>query len=124
MVSTIGLSNLYVYLHTVKEFQVFARSTNNSIEHQSFVGTELNCSSVLFFWHSEETLTGTTTPGLGGPGSNVNKGLLPIPHFSKTGALPKDVVWSLYGFFLNMHTYFSLIPPNYFHIQVRLDKSI
>ena len=37
-----------ILLHTVKWFQVLLCITNNSIEHQSFVYTQLNDQTVLF----------------------------------------------------------------------------
>ena len=35
-------------------------------------------------------MSGSSTPGQSGPGSNVNEGLLHIPLISKAGALPSD----------------------------------
>ena len=37
-------------------------------------------------------LTGTTTPGQSGPGSNSTEEMLYIPHSSKTGASLLDLV--------------------------------
>ena len=36
------------------------------------------------------TLSGATTPGRRGPGSNGNEGLVQIPQISKAGASPPD----------------------------------
>ena len=38
------------------------------------------------------TLTGTTTPGLSGPGSNGNEGVLYITQSPRTGDLTSDTV--------------------------------
>ena len=37
-------------------------------------------------------LTGATTPGQSGPGSNGNEGVLHIPQGSRTGTSPPDAV--------------------------------
>ena len=50
--------------------------------------TQLNSS----IWPIVEILTGTTTLGQSGPGSNVNEGVIHIPQSSKTGALPSYAV--------------------------------
>ena len=43
-------------------------------------------------WPIDRTLSGTTTPGQSGPGSNGNKGVLCIPQSSCiTGASPVDI---------------------------------
>ena len=38
----------------------------------------------------DRTLSGATTPGQSGPGSDGNEGVLSIPQSSKTGASPSD----------------------------------
>ena len=44
-------------------------------------------------WPINKTLSGATTPGLSGPGSDVNEGVLCIPESSNfTGASPSDCV--------------------------------
>ena len=45
------------------------------IEYKSFFNKSI--------WPIDETLTGTTTPGQGGPGSNGNKEVLHTPQISK-----------------------------------------
>ena len=90
--------------------------TNNSIKHQSFVYIQLNDQTVLFWtiqfsinhsfahslnvqnssiWPMGKTLSGATTPGLSGPGSNGNERVLHIPQSSRTGASPSDAGHSL-----------------------------
>ena len=43
-------------------------------------------------WAIDGTLTGTTTLGYCGPGSNGNEGVLNTTQISRTGALPSDAV--------------------------------
>ena len=84
--------------------------TNSSIKYQSFSYTQLNDQTVLFqtiqfstshlfalssisnssIWPMDRTLSGTTTLGQNGPGSNDNEGVLHIPQISKTDASPSD----------------------------------
>ena len=45
-------------------------------------------------------LSGATTPGQSGPGSNGNKGVLHIPQMSKAGASPSDCLMSYLGYLL------------------------
>ena len=45
----------------------------------------------------ERTLSGTTTLGQSGPGSNGNEGVLLIPQSSKAGASPSDCLMSYLG---------------------------
>ena len=53
------------------------------------------CSSI---WPVEKTLSGATTTGQSGPGSNGNKGLLRIPQSSSiTDASPSDCLVSYTG---------------------------
>ena len=70
----------YSFVCPIKWFQVFLWNTNNSI-CQSFVCRQLNDPTVL---------SGTTTPGKSGPGSNVNEEILHIPQSSRTWASPSD----------------------------------
>ena len=89
---------LILYLHAVKWLQVLLFNTNNSIQHYSFVCTQLNGNNYYnvsfkvqfnishlfpqsslvnsFIRTIYGTLTGTTTPGLSGPGDNRNVGVL------------------------------------------------
>ena len=69
-----------------------------AIKHQSFVYIQLNITILFqtiqfsesaqfkfqngFIWPIERTLSGSTTPGLSGPGSNGNEGKLRIPSTS------------------------------------------
>ena len=62
------------YLHAVKCFQVLLFKTNNSANIIIIPNKRLN-SSILPIGG---TLTGTTTPGQSGPGSNLNEGVLNI----------------------------------------------
>ena len=82
-------------------FQVLLCITNNSIKHQSFVYTQLNDLTDLFLtiqfsinhfyalsfnvnsiWPIDRTLSGATTLGQSGPGSDGNEGVLCIPQSS------------------------------------------
>ena len=64
----------------------------------------LNYSRQLYFtynlhtgcsiWSIDSTLSGVTTPGQSGPGSNGNEGVLHIPQISKAGVLPSDGLMS------------------------------
>ena len=92
-------------MHTVKWFQVLLYNTSNSIQHYLFVCIQFNLFQVLIcntnsilhsfaraqlngfkkrkwlnisIWHIDRTLTGTTSPGQSGPGSNGNEGVLHI----------------------------------------------
>ena len=72
--------------------------TNNSIKRQSFLYTQLNVKTVLFqniqfstsavlmsnnsIWSIDWTLSGATTPGQSGPGSDGNEEVLRIPQSS------------------------------------------
>ena len=82
---------LFSLVNKVKWFQVFLRITNNSIK-QSFIYTQLNVKTVLFqviqfnigmqfssIWPIDRTLSGTTTLGQSGLGSDGNEGVLHIP---------------------------------------------
>ena len=44
------------------------------------------------FWSIDGTVTGTTTSGQRGPGSNSNEGVLHTPQIFWTGVSPLDVV--------------------------------
>ena len=74
-----------------KWFQVLLCITNNSIKNQSFVYSQSNVKTVLFqttqfgiskqfssIWLIDRTLSGATTLGKSGPGSDGNKGVLCI----------------------------------------------
>ena len=51
-------------------------------------------------WTIDRTLSGATTSGQSGPGSNRNEGVLQIPHSSGiTGAPPSDCFVSYPGYF-------------------------
>ena len=80
-----------------KRFQMLLCYPNNYIQHESFVCTQLNSFKYSKWlnsciWPIDGTLTSTTTPGLCGPGSNANKGVLHIPQSSRTAALPSDAI--------------------------------
>ena len=79
--------------------------TNDSIEYQSFVYIQLNDKTVLFqtvqFDPIERTLSGASTPGSKGPGSDNNERILRIPQSSSiTGALPLECLVSYPGLLL------------------------
>ena len=85
-----------IRLHSVKLFQVLLSIANNLIKHQLFVYTQLNdwivpfqtiqfSISYLFALSLNvksinRTLSGTTTLGQSGPGSDGNKGILDNPQ--------------------------------------------
>ena len=50
----------------------------------------------------DRTLSGATTPGQSGPGSNGNEGILQIPQNSTTGILPLDCLVSYPGYLLKV----------------------
>ena len=63
--------------------------------------------SNTFIWSIDRTLSGATTPGQSGPGSDVNEGVLRIHHSSSImGALPSDCLLTYPGHSLG-ETYFS-----------------
>ena len=53
-----------------------------------------------FYWPIDGTLTGTTTPGQSGPGSNCNEGVFYIPQSSRIGASSSDNLVSYPGHML------------------------
>ena len=55
------------------------------IKYKSFLNRSI--------WPIYETLTGTTTSGQSGPGSNGNEGVFHTTQISRTGVSPSDVVW-------------------------------
>ena len=65
----------------------------------SFVCTQFKCQTVLI-WPLDKTLSGATTLGLSGPGSDGYEEVLHIPQSSKTGASPSDGFTSYPGFLL------------------------
>ena len=82
-----------ILLRTVKWFQVLLCITNHSIKPQLFLYTQLNDQKVLFltiqfsmitldvkqfYLPIDRTLSGATTPGQSGPGSEDNEGALRI----------------------------------------------
>ena len=69
----------------------------------------------------DRSLSGATTPGQGGPGSNANKGVLRISQSSSiTGALPSNCLVSYLGHSLGesyssveMQSVYSSTPADY-----------
>ena len=57
-----------------------------------FIFTECKCQSSI--WPIDRTLSGTTSLGQSGPGSNDNEGVIHIPPSSKTGESPLDCLMS------------------------------
>ena len=55
----------------------------------------------------DRTLSGATTPGQSGPGSNDNKRVFHIPQISKAGASPLDCLMSHSGHSLGSECYSS-----------------
>ena len=51
-------------------------------------------------WPIDGTVTGTTTLGQSGPGSNSNEGVFHIPQSSKMGTSPLDALLSYPGHLL------------------------
>ena len=86
-------------MHTVKWFQVLLHNSHNL--------TSVIClRTVCSIWPIERTLSGATTPGQSGPGSNGNKGVLHITQISKARASLSDSLLSYPGHVL--HQVFSL----------------
>ena len=68
-----------LFLHTIKWFQVLQYNSHNL--------TSIICLYILCsIWPINETISGGTTPGQHGHGSNGNEGVLFIPQISKAGA--------------------------------------
>ena len=88
------------FLHTVKWFQVLLYSTNNL---KSVICFRTVCS----IWLIDRTLSGASTPGQSGPGSNSNEGVLHFPQIWKAEASPSDCFVSLSGHSLGEGSYFS-----------------
>ena len=64
-------------------------------------------------WPIDRTLSGATTPGQRGPGSNGNEGLLHIPQSSKIGVSPSDCLVSYSGHSLaEMQSVYSTAPAD------------
>ena len=78
----------FFFLHTFNWFQLLLYNNHN-----------LTCviclHTVCFIWPIDRTLSGATTLGQSGPGSNGNDGVLHIPQISKAGASP-SVCFMLY----------------------------
>ena len=72
-------------------------------------------------WLIDRTLSGATTPGQNGPGSNDNEGVLCIPqNSSTTGASPSECLVSYTGHSLSesyssaeMQSVYSLAPAGW-----------
>ena len=90
---------------------------NNSVKHRSFVYTQLNDQTFLFkkklIYHLfalnlGRTLTGATTLGLIGAGSDGNEGALHTPiNWSITRSSPSDCLLSYAGHSLKAGSYSS-----------------
>ena len=125
---------LFSLVNKVKCFQVFLCITNISIKHQSFIYMQLNVQTVLFqtiqfsistqfssIWPINRTLSGATTCGLSGPGSDAKEGVLWIPQsFRITGASPLDCLVSYPGHLLGesypsaeMQSVYSTVSANW-----------
>ena len=101
-------SILSSFVKKVKWFQVLLCITNNSINHQTFIYTQLNVKTVLFqtiqfnisiqfssIWPIDRTLSDATTLGQNRTGSNGNKVVLYISQSSSiTGASPSECLVS------------------------------
>ena len=111
---------LFSLVNKVKWFQVLLCTLNNSIKHHLFFYTQFNVKTVLFqaiqfsisaqfssIWPKDITLSGTTTLGQCGPGSDSKKGVLRIPQNSNiTGVSPPDCLVSFLG-----HSLGKFYPP-------------
>ena len=75
------------FLHTVKWFQVLQNDSQNLT---SVISLHAVCSIRPIY----KNLSGATTPGQSGPGSNASEGILHINQFYKVGALPSDGLMS------------------------------
>ena len=98
-------TNNSIHFNTLIHSNTWNHFTNNSIRHQSLVYTQLNdqtvpflniqlsinhllnCQTVLFE-PKDRTLSGATSLGQSGPGSNGNEHILHIPQSSNTGTSP------------------------------------
>ena len=77
-------------MHTVIWFPVLLYNIHNL--------TSVTClHRVCSIWPIDKTLSGATTPGQSGPGSNGIKRVLHIPQISKARASPSDVLLSYPG---------------------------
>ena len=61
-----------------------------------------------FIWSIDRTLSGTTTSGQSGPGSNGNEGVLHVPQSFKIGALPSNFLMSYPRYLLGRGSYLSV----------------
>ena len=85
------LNKSELFLHTVKRFQVLLYNSH-------YLTWVICLHTISFIWSIDRTLSGTTTPGQNGPGSNGNEGILCIHQVSKTGASPSDGLISYLGY--------------------------
>ena len=120
---------LFSLVSKIIRFQTLWCITNNLIKHQLFIYSLLNVKTVLFpttqfsisiqfssIWQIGRTLSGATTPGQSGPGSDGKKGVLRIPQsYSITRGLLSEYYvqdtrcWSL--ILLQRCSRFILQPP-------------
>ena len=96
-----------ICLHIVKWLHLFLYNTNN------FIWTRLNDTSSI--WSIDWTLTGTTTPGQSGPGSNGNKGVLPITP----GLKPRNLGHTWGGFTLPQRFSQCILQPQLTRLRER-----
>ena len=90
--------SLIFFLHTVKWFQVLLYNSHNL--------TSVICLHTQFvqFDPIDRTLSGATTQGQCGPGSNGNEEVLHIPQISKAGTPPLDSLMSYPGHSLEVRS--------------------
>ena len=82
--------SLRSFLHTVNWFQVLIYDSRNL--------TLVIClHTVCSIWPIDTTLSGVSTPGQSGLGSNGNEELLHIPQISDSGTSPSDCFLSYLG---------------------------
>ena len=82
--------SLRSFLHTVKWFCVLLYNSHNL--------TSVICLHTVFsIWPIHRTLSGASTPGQSGPGSNSNEEVLHVSQISKAGASPSDNLVSYPG---------------------------
>ena len=75
-------------------------------------------------WPIDRTLSGATTPGQSGLGSEGNEGVLHIPQISKAGASPSDGLMSYPGHSLGGVLSLCRDAVNVFYSPSRLFKNL
>ena len=71
--------------------------------------------SNISIWPINRTLSGATTTGYSGPGSNGNQEVLPIPQISQDGTAPSHSLMSYPG-----HTHVVCVGGSYSSTEMQL----